>query len=786
MKLSKCLFFVLTVFVYMAVTPVFAQQILPFPPEPSASYQGRNLQESEHKWRTEKSHLPDNPPNIIILMLDDAGFGHPDTFGGGINTPALSRLADEGISYNAFHTTAQCSPTRASLLTGRNQHRVGAGVIAEFASDWDGYIGTIPKTSATLAKVLGYYGYNTSAFGKWHNTPANQTTAMGPFDRWPTGLGFDYFYGFMGGETSQYEPRLFENTNPVEPEHSEDYHLTTDMTDKAIKWMRQQRTYTPDKPFFLYWTPGATHGPHQVHKKWIKKYAGKFDKGWDAYRKEIFDNQKKSGWIPKDAEFTARPETMRAWNSLSDREKKFQARLMEVYAGFLEHTDTEANRLIDELEQLGIRENTLIFYVFTDNGASAEGLRGTIAELLSLNGIPDLVSVEEQMDILDKEYGGLESLGGPLLDNMYSAEWAWAGNSPFKYTKLVASYFGGTRTPLVISWPKSIKPDNTPRSQFHHVNDIVPTIYEILDITPPLYVDGHPQDPIDGISMTYTFDKPKSETEKKVQYFEIMGSRGVYFDGWFAAAFGPRTPWLATLEGIDKWNPDQDKWELHNLNEDFTQAHDLADKHPEKLAQMKEIFAVEAAKNNVFPIGGGLFAILNPDQIISTGQTEWHFSGDMTRTPEFTAPKIGARSNTVVVDLELEENASGVLYALGGMSGGVTLYMDNGELVYEYNSLSVSRSKIRSGKKIATGHVKIKVQTTFTSKKPGDPANVVLSVNDKEVTKGKIELTIPLTFTATESFDVGVDLGSPVSLDYFQKAPFKFTEGTINDVHITY
>lgn len=786
MKLSNYLFFVLTVFVYMAVTPVFAQQILPFPPEPSASYQGRNLQESEHKWRTEKSHLPDDAPNIIILMIDDVGFGHPNTFGGEINTPALSRLSEEGISYNAFHTTAMCSPTRASLLTGRNHHHVGAGVIAEMASDFDGYIGTIPNTSATLAKVLGYYGYNTSAFGKWHNTPANQTTAMGPFDRWPTGLGFDYFYGFIAGETSQYEPRLFENTNPVEPEHSEDYHLTTDMTDKAIKWMRQQRTYAPNKPFFLYWTPGATHGPHHVHKKWIKKYAGKFDEGWDAYRKAIFDNQKESGWIPEDAEFTPRPETMRAWNSLSDREKKFQARLMEVFAGFLEHTDTEANRLIDELERLGIRENTLIFYVLGDNGASAEGLRGTISELLSLNSIPDLVSVEEQMDILDKEYGGLESLGGPLLDNMYSAEWAWAGNSPFKYTKLVASHFGGTRTPLVISWPKSIKPDKKPRSQFHHVNDIVPTIYDILDITPPLYVDGHPQDRIDGISMAYTFDNPKSETEKKVQYFEIMGSRGVYFDGWFACTFGPRTPWLAKIGDIYNWNPDDDKWELYNLEEDFTQAHDLADKYPEKLAQMKEIFAVEAAKNNVFPIGGGLISVLYPDQQVSTGQTEWHFFGGMTRTPEFTAPKIGSRNNTVVVDLELKKNASGVLYALGGMSGGVTLYMDKGKLIYEYNSLSVKRTKIRSGKKIATGHVKIKVQTIFTSKKIGDPADVILSVNGKEVTKGTVGLTIPSAFTASETFDVGIDLGSPVSYDYYEKAPFKFEAGTINEVYITY
>jgi arylsulfatase len=410
-------------------------------------------------------------------MIDDVGFGQPSTFGGGVATPTMTRLAKSGIAYNAFHTTSICSPTRASLLTGRNHHRVGNGVIAEFAADFDGYIGTIPKSSATLAEVLSHYGYKTSAFGKWHNTPATETTAIGPFDRWPTGHGFDYFYGFIAGETSQYEPRLFENTNPVEPPHGDEkYHLTSDTANKAVTWLKKQNTYAPNSPFFMYWAPGATHGPHHIQAEWADKYKGKFDKGWQAYRDSIVANQKKLGWIPKDLVDVPKPETMDDWNKLSDREKEFQVRLMEVYAGFLEHADTEAGKIIDELERQGKLDNTLVLYVLADNGASAEGLQGTISELLSLNGIPDAVTVEDQMNILDENYGGLAALGGPKLDSMYNAAWAWAGNAPFQYTKLAASHFGGTRTPLVISWPKSIKPDRIPRSQFHHVNDIEPRL----------------------------------------------------------------------------------------------------------------------------------------------------------------------------------------------------------------------------------------------------------------------------------------------------------------------
>ena len=763
-----------------------AQDILPFPKTPSASYAGRTLQESEHNWRVKKSPIAENAPNILIIMIDDVGFGMPSTFGGGVVTPTMTRLADAGITYNSFHTTSICSPTRASLLTGRNHHRVGNGVITEMAADFDGYIGVIPKSSATLAEVLRYYGYNTSAFGKWHNSPATELTAMGPFDRWPTGHGFDYFYGFIAGETSQYEPRLYENTNPIEPEHDEEYHLTTDMANKAVAWLKKQSTYSPNNPFFMYWTPGATHGPHHIQAEWADKYKGKFDEGWQVYRDFIVANQKKMGWIPQDLVDVPKPETMDDWNKLGDREKKFQIRLMEVYAGFLEQTDTEAGKIIDELESQGKLENTLIFYILSDNGASAEGLQGTISELLSLNSIPDAVTVEDQMNILDEMYGGLDALGGPMLDNMYNAAWAWAGNAPFQYTKLVASHFGGTRTPLVISWPKGIKPDNIPRSQFHHVNDILPTIYDILDIKAPLIVDGHNQDPIDGISMTYTFEEPTAPTEKEVQYFENFGSRGVYFDGWYAGTFGPRTPWLASLIGIDKWNPDNDVWELYNLEEDFNQSNNLAETHPEMVVKMKEIFAIEAAKNNVFPIGGGLYTTLNPSELVSTGITEWYFYEGMTRTPEFTAPRLGALNNDVRIDIEINKGANGVVYALGGMSGGVSLFLEKGHLVYEYNSLSVKRKQIRPEKPLKLGKNNILVQTRFLTNKRGGPIEVTLSIDGKEVAKGTVELSIPSAFTASETFDIGTDLGSPVSLSYYENAPNDLMNAKINEVFVKY
>ncbi|MFM8408964.1 MAG: arylsulfatase, partial [Alphaproteobacteria bacterium] len=475
---------------------------LPLPGPPSASVAGPTLAESKHQWRVEPSLLPKGAPNVLVILLDDVGFGTPDTFGGPVHMPTLSRVAGEGIAYNAFHTTSICSPTRAALLTGRNHHRVGNGTIAERALDWDGYSGKIPRSSATLARVLGAYGYRTAAFGKWHNTPAIETTAMGPFTNWPTGeaIGFDHFYGFLAGETSQWEPRLFEGRQPIEPPHRPGYHLSEDLADQAITWLRRHRSYSPDKPFFVYWAPGASHGPHHVFAEWADRYSGKFDDGWDALRERTFRKQKEIGWIPADAKLTPRADSMASWESIPEAERPFQRRLMEIFAGFTEHVDAQAGRILDELERLGVRNDTIVFYVVGDNGASAEGQRGSISELLAQNGIP--TTIEQQLAALDR-IGGLPALGGPKVDNMFHAGWAWGCDAPFRSTKLVAEHFGGIRNPLAIAWPARIRHDATPRPQFHHVNDLAPTIYEIAGIKPPRAVDGVRQDPIDGISMVY-------------------------------------------------------------------------------------------------------------------------------------------------------------------------------------------------------------------------------------------------------------------------------------------
>jgi arylsulfatase A-like enzyme len=754
--------------------------VLPFPPTPSASVAGQSLQQSKHQWRVEKSRLPKNAPNILIILLDDVGFGQPDTFGGPIRTPTLSKLADEGIRYNAFHTTAICSPTRAALLTGRNHQRVGSGTIAERASDWDGYSGVIPRTSATVAKVLGAYGYKTAAFGKWHNTPATQTTAMGPFTLWPTGegIGFDYFYGFIAGETSQWEPRLIENFNTIEPPHDERYHLSEDLADKAITWLCRHRAFSPDKPFLIYWAPGAAHGPHHIFKNWADRYKGKFDDGWDALRERTFKRQKELGWIPADTRLTPRAESMASWASIPEPERPFQLRLMEVFAGFVEHVDMQAGKVIDELDRLGIRDNTIVFYIFGDNGASAEGQIGTISELLAQNQIPN--TIEQQLEALNR-LGGLEALGGPKVDNMYHAGWAWAGNTPFHHTKLIASHFGGTRNPLVISWPARIKPDRTPRPQFHHVNDIVPTIYAILGIKPPKVVDGFRQDPIDGVSMVYTFADAKAPTRKRIQYFDNNGSRGIYQDGWYACTFGPLTPWLTVSPGLATWDSNRDVWELYNLKTDFSQADNLAAKEPKRLERMKALFLKEAKANKAFPIGAGLWTRLHPEDRVETPYRSWQFDATTTRMPEFTAPGLGRESNHVTIDAELDENATGVLYALGGASGGLTLYMDKGELVYEYNMMVIERYTARSKDKIAAGKHRIEADTTIA--KPGAPAEVTLKVDGAEVARTTVKRTVPAAFTASETFDVGVDLGSPVSLDYIDRRPFAFT-GKIDKVQV--
>jgi arylsulfatase A-like enzyme len=762
------------------------QDSLPFPDPPSASYAGRTMQESTYQQRERPSRLGEDAPNILVVLIDDAGPGLPDTFGGEVRTPTLSRVLGEGIGYNRFHTTAMCSPTRASLLTGRNHHRIGNGQIAELANDWDGYSGHIPRSTALVAEVLTDYGYSTSAFGKWHNTPAEETTAAGPFHNWPTSRGFEYFYGFLAGEASQYEPNLVRNTTSVLPPRraEEGYHLSEDLADDAIGWLRRHQAFEPDRPFFMYWASGAIHGPHHVHREWADKYAGKFDDGWDAYRERVHARAKEKGWIPQDAELTPRDPRMPAWDDIPDDQKPFQRRLMEVAAGFAEHVDAQVGRLVDEVDRLGLTDNTLVFYIWGDNGSSGEGQNGTISELLAQNGIPTTVDMHIQAL---EELGGLDALGSPKTDNQYHAGWAWAGSTPYQGMKLVASHLGGTRNPMAVRWPGRIAPDTRPRTQFHHCNDLVPTIYEVLGITPPRVVRGVEQQPLDGVSLAYTFGEPEAEGRLRTQYFEIMGSRAIYHDGWMASAFGPRAPWVPGVPpGIQDWTPDQDTWELYHLDEDWSQARDLADAHPEKLAQLKEVFAIEAARNSVYPIGGGLWVpVYHPELRISTPYRRWTFSGDIVRMPEFCAPALGNRANTVTIDAELPEAASGVLYALGGAGGGLTCYLDDGHLCYEYNCFILMRTKIRADERLPAGRTRIEIRTEYAEARPGGPLDITLSVAGDVVASGQVPVSAPLLFTANDCLDIGTCLGSPVSLDYYDRAPFPFT-GTIDTVEVAY
>ncbi len=761
-----------------------AQEILPFPPTPSGSTPGLTIQDSTYKKRVEPKRLAEDAPNILVILMDDLGPGTPSTYGGEINTPTLDRVAKLGVSFNRFHSTAMCSPTRASLLTGRNHTRVGNGQIAAIANDFDGFSGTIPKSSATVAEVLKNYGYNTGAWGKWHNTPEEQITSKGPFDYWPTGYGFEYFYGFLAGEASQYEPTLTRNTSPVTEHLPKGYHLTDDIAQDAITWLREQKAYAPDKPFFMYWAPGASHGPHQVMKEWADKYKGKFDDGWDKYRERVFARAKVKGWIPETAQLTPRPKSMASWDSIPEGEKPFQRRLMEVFAGFTEHADYNAGRVINEIERQGKLDNTLIFYIWGDNGSSAEGLYGTISEQLAQNGIPTRIS--QHLEALE-ELGGLDALGGPKTDNMYHAGWAWAGSTPYKSTKLVGAHFGGTRQPMAVSWPKRIKADSTARPQFHHVIDIVPTIYELTKITPPKVVNGFEQDSIDGISMAYAFGDAKAPGMRKTQFFDIMASRGIYHDGWFASAPGPREPWVGGLpKGIKEWSPLTDKWELYDLNEDWSQANDLAAANPKKLEELKLLFLVESTKNKNLPIGGGLWstAMFHPEDAPASTLTEWTFDAPITRMPESAAPKLGKQDSLVSMEVDVPENANGVLYALAGFSGGITCYVKDGYLCYEFNLFEIQRTKLKSKEKLPTGKVKIEVESKLAAK-IGGPMDVTLKVNGKDVAQGRVPTAMTLHFTSNATFDIGADLDSPVSLDYFNQAPFKFN-GTIGVTKITY
>ncbi len=723
---------------------------------------------------------PQGAPNVLLILVDDAGFGNSSTFGGPCQTPNLTKLADRGLKYNRFHVTALCSPTRAALLAGRNHHAVGFGSVAEFAGGWPGYNSTWPKNAAGVARILQGNGYNTASFGKWHLTPDDQQGPAGPFDRWPNALGFDYFWGFLGGACGQYDPVVAENNSIVGVPKGKDYYLPTDMANRTINWMRDQKAQSPDRPFFIYYAPGASHAPHHVPAKWADKYKGKFDQGWDKLREETFARQKKLGVIPENAKLTPRAPAFPAWNSLAAEQKKLYARQMEVFAGFQENCDHEIGRVINAVEEMGVADNTLILYIWGDNGSSMEGTEtGTFNEMTTLNGIDLPPSV--QLKLIEK-YGGIGKWGGPDSQPHFSSAWAWAGNTPFQWGKQVASHLGGIRDPMVVSWPKRIKDKGGLRTQFTHVIDVAPTILEAAGIPQPKSVDGIAQMPMHGTSFVYTFDDAKAPSRHTQQYFEIFGNRAMYKDGWIACSRIDRSPWRLDPNQMKKvgpgsgWDPDKDKWELYNLDEDFSQAEDVAAKHPEKLAELKKLFWEDAEKYHVTPLLGGFaafYGFLPP----TAERTKLTYFPGTENISSGMIPQIYNRSFTITADLELpHEGAEGVIVAEADAMGGFSLYIQNGKLHYTYGLVGIRLDTLTSSEKVPTG--KVTVRYEFTADKPGKPGTGGkgrLFIDGKAVGENHLQSTVPLRFSSYSGMDIGKDNGDVVSPTYKSKAPFAFT-----------
>lgn len=709
---------------------------------------------------------PKGAPNILVILLDDVGFGQTSTFGGPANTPTLQKLADEGLRYNRFHTTALCTPSRSALLSGRNHHSVHNGVISEMATGFPGYDALWPKESACVAEILKGHYYSTAAFGKWHNTPDHELSAAGPFDRWPVGKGFDYWYGFQGGESSQWHTPLFEDTAPVEPPHDNPkWHFSEAITDKAISWIGQQKAAAPEIPFFIYFAPGACHAPHHVHKEWADKYKGKFSHGWDRQREIALENQKKLGLVPKNTKLTPRPDSIPSWDSCSADEKRLYERLQEVFAGFLEHIDAQIGRLVDSIEKMGLRDDTMIIYIVGDNGPSGEGsLNGTLNNMKTQLGLKD--DVQSMLRHIDE-------IGGPLHENHYPVGWCWAGSSPFQWMKQVASHFGGTRNGLVISWPKRISDHGGIRSQFHHIIDIAPTILEIAGIPEPSEINGIPQKPIEGISMAYTFTDKEAKGRRITQYFEMLGNRAIYHEGWVAGCLHGRLPW-ETAGGASF---DKDTWELYNIEEDFSQANDLADKEPKKLREMQDRFMKEAEKYNVLPLDDRFAQRADPSLRPShlRGKTKFVYPAGTIRIGERSSPNTKNVHHTLAAEVEIPDTGTeGVIVCCGGLSGGFTLFIKDDKLHWEHNYYNEIHYRVSSTEKIPPGHHILSAEIKVDNQgKFGTGGNVMLRLGEKQIGEGRFEQQIAGFFTANESFDIGCDTCSPVSDMY--ESPFAFT-----------
>jgi arylsulfatase len=710
---------------------------------------------------------PEGAPNVVIVLIDDIGFGASSAFGGPIEMPTLEKLAGGGLKYNRFHTTALCSPTRTALLTGHNHHANNAGAIMELATAFPGNTGIRPKEITTLAEILRQNGYSTGAFGKYHETPPWEVSVSGPMDRWPTGSGFDKFYGFIGGETNQWAPALFDGVTRVEHKQSPDYHFTVDMTDQAINWFSAQQALTPDKPFYLYFATGATHAPHHAPKEWIAKYKGRFNGGWDKMREETFQRQKKLGVIPADTKLTPRPAEIPAWDDMSDDQKRLFERQMETFAGFAEHTDHEVGRLVAQLEAIGELENTLFFYIVGDNGASAEGgPEGAYNEMMALNGI---IGTADQM------MGHIEEWGGPNTFPHFAIGWAHACNTPFQWTKQVASHFGGTRNGMVMHWPKGIKAKGEVRSQFHHVIDVAPTALEAAQIPQPTMVNGVKQRPMDGVSMLYSADAPKAPDQRTTQYFEMFGNRGIYHEGWVACT-RHSIPWLMVPLPAVK----DDIWELYKVDEDFSEANNLAEENPAKLKELQAVFETEALRNHVYPIDDRRSERFNPaiagrPDLLNGRKTLTVYPG-MTGMLENAFINVKGVRHTIAAEVELKDDKTqGVILAQAGSFGGWALYMKDGKAHHEYNFFGLERTKIASETALAPGKHVISYEFIPDEKKPGTGGKSILSVDGEKVAEGQIPKTQPFVFSADEGADVGLDGETNVSNDYQPGPPSAFT-----------
>ncbi len=718
---------------------------------------------------------PENAPNVVIVLIDDIGFGSAGSFGGSIDTPALDALAEEGLRYSQFHTTAVCASTRLSLLTGRNHHTNNMGSIGETATAFPGNTGVRPLSVAPVAEMLRQNGYSTAAFGKSHETPPWEVSVSGPFDRWPTQAGFDKFYGFIGGETNQWAPFLHDGTTPVEIPDDPDYHVTTDLADQSIKWMRTQQTLTPDKPFFVYFAPGAVHAPHHAPQEWIDKYKGKFDQGWDQYREETLARQIELGVVPAGTLLAPRPPGIQDWNGLSDDEKRLFAHQMEVFAGFTSHTDHEVGRMVTALEEMGEMDNTLFLYIWGDNGSSAEGgLAGTFNEMLVLNGYPD--EVEDQLARIDE-------LGGPESYGHMHAGWASATNTPFQWVKRVASHYGGSRNPLVVHWPEGIEAKGEVRTQWHHVNGIAATIMEAADLPFPTSVNGVEQKPFEGESLLYSFNDAEAADTHTTQYFEMFGNRAIYDNGWTATA-KHSTPWESAPDATLA----EDKWELYHVAEDFSQAVDIAAENPDKLKELQALFLKEAVKYNVLPLDDRSVERFNaaiagrPD--LMGDRTSLTLYEGMELFMENAFINVKNRSHSITADVEIPEGGGeGVIIAQGGKFAGWTLFMKDGKVSYEYNWFGMDRYTVTSPEALPAGKAMIRFEFAYEGgEEAGKGGTGTIFINDEKVAEGEIGKTVPFIFSADETADVGSDHHTNVSDEYPQRGN-EFT-GEIGSVTI--